>query len=183
MVDSVEGGRYPQSWESDAVISDEVVVHIRPIRPSDTGGLRDFHSHLSDQSVYFRYFGAKPVLSEDDLHRLTTVDYQDRVALIATLEGSIVGVARYERLAPEKDGQQNRAEVAFLVRDDHQGHGIGSVLLHRLALAARDRGITTFVAETLTVNQRMLVTFQATGWPMEVHHSEDVVEVTLSIPS
>ena len=36
-----------------------------------------------------------------------------------------------------------------MVEDAHQGRGIGSVLLEHLAAAAREAGITRFVAEVL----------------------------------
>jgi DNA-binding NarL/FixJ family response regulator len=55
-----------------------------------------------------------------------------------------IGVARYDR-----HGEGNVAEVAFVVADDYQHHGIGSLLLDELVSAARDRGISTFLADTL----------------------------------
>ena len=60
--------------------------------------------------------------------------------------------------------QQREAEVAFVVGDEHQGRGIGTVLLEHLAAAARERGITRFVAETLADNRRMLGVFRDAGF-------------------
>ena len=41
------------------------------------------------------------------------------------------------------------AEVAFVVRDDHQSRGLGSILLEHLTAAARERGVRRFEAEVL----------------------------------
>ena len=44
---------------------------------------------------------------------------------------------RYDRLPGTSE-----AEVAFVVADEHQGRGLGTLLLEHLAAAARERGIT-----------------------------------------
>lgn len=150
---------YPSGWESDAVLPDGSTVHLRPIRPDDADRLRTFHAQLSPESVYFRYFAPYPMLRDSDVAHLTQVDHVNRVALVATMNGEIVGVSRYERLTDEAV-----AEVAFVVRDDLQGHGIGWVLLKHLADAARDRGVRRFVAFVLANNVRMRTLFQDAGY-------------------
>ena len=104
---------------------------------------------MSPESKYLRFFAPYPRLSERDVRRFTQVDYVDRVALIVTLGEEMIAVGRYDRI---DDGQ---AEVAFLIEDAHQGRGIGQLLLEHLAEAARERGITRFVAEVLPQNRRM----------------------------
>lgn len=150
-------------------------LHVRPIVPADGDALRAFHARLSDESVYFRYFGVKPELSDDEVRHLTTLDYDRRVAFVGLLRGEIVGVARYEGI------DATTAEVAFVVRDDQQGRGVGSILLEHLAAAARERGIGRFVAETLPMNQRMLGTFRESGFEVSAHRNDDVIEVTFGI--
>ena len=59
-----------------------------------------------------RYFSAHPRLSEFELERFTTVDHHDREALVAVVDGEIIGVARYERTMAPTD-----AEVAFVIAD------------------------------------------------------------------
>jgi GNAT superfamily N-acetyltransferase len=139
-------------------------------------GLVAFHSQLSPASVYRRFFSAKPTLTDDEVTRFTTVDYDDRVALVAELSGQLIGVARYERLAALHD-----AEVAFVVADEHQGRGIGTMLLEHLAAAARERGITRFVAETLADNRAMLSVFQDAGFDETSRSVDgvDMVELTI----
>ena len=54
--------------------------------------------------------------------------------------------------------------MAFVVRDDEQGRGAGTMLLLDLADRAREEGITRFVADTLAENRRMVDVFAHTGW-------------------
>ena len=150
-------------------------VHIRPIRPSDSDGLADFHRSLSQETIYLRFFAPYPELTERDVHRFTHVDYVDRVALVATVADQLVGVGRYDRVA---DGE---AEVAFVVHDEHQGRGLGSVLLEHLAAAARERGISRFTAEVLPTNRRMLATFHEAGYEPTARLEDGVVLLSFAI--
>jgi acetyl coenzyme A synthetase (ADP forming)-like protein len=166
----------PTHWESDVVLVDGGTVHVRSIRPDDGPALVAFHEGLSQDTVYFRFFSAKPRLSAAEVEHFTHVDHDTRVALVAVLGGRIVGVARYERTPRERE-----AEVAFVVADEHQGRGIGTVLLEHLASAARERGITRFVAETLPGNRRMLEVFRAAGFDETARYDDGVVHVELAI--
>jgi acetyl coenzyme A synthetase (ADP forming)-like protein len=150
---------YPPHFEADVVLSDGGTVLIRPIRPDDAPALERFHSGLSPESVYLRYFSPHPHLSEKELTFLTTIDYRWRMALVAILGDEIIGVARYEG----KDGTTD-AEVAFLVDDRQQGRGIATVLLEWLAAAAREAGVHDFYATTLWENQKMLAVFREAGF-------------------
>lgn len=166
---------YPVGWEADVVLANGRPIHLRPIRPADRQALRAFHRSLSEQSVYFRFFAPKPDLTEQELTHFTVVDYRDRVALVACLAEQIVGVGRYDRI----DGHS--AEIAFSIRDDFQGRGLGSIFLEHLAAAARERGISRFVAEVLPANQRMLRTFRDAGYHLSQHLDQDVIAVSFEI--
>ena len=114
---------YPTEWEADVVLRDGSVGHVRAILPSDQEALQRFHSRQSDESIYLRFFAPLRELSSRDLHRFTNVDYRDRVALVVTHRGEVIGIGRYDRI------DAHSAEVAFNISDDFQGRGIGSVLL------------------------------------------------------
>jgi len=166
---------YPAEWEADVLLRDGHPVHLRPITPADGDSLRAFHASLSDRTVYFRFFSAKPALTDADVVYFTTVDHVNRVALVALDAGVIVGVGRFDALG---DG---RAEVAFVIRDDVQGLGLGSVLLEHLAAAGRELGITRFIAEVLPENTRMLATFREAGFEVTQRREEDVLAVGFDI--
>lgn len=150
---------YPRHWEADVVLTDGGTAHLRPITADDADRLREFHSRLSKETVYNRFFAYRPTLSDTDVARFTQVDNDERVALVGTLQGDIIGVVRYDRLPGTAD-----AEVAFVVEDGHQGRGLGGVLLEHLAAAARERGIERFVADVLPTNRPMLSVFRGAGY-------------------
>ena len=166
----------PAHWECDVVLADGGTVHVRPLLPEDADRLVVFHEGLSDETVFMRFFSAKPTLSPEEIERFTHVDHDSRVALVAELGDRLVGVARYDR-----ELGSDSAEVAFVVSDEHQGRGIGTALLEHLAAAARERGITRFVAETLARNRRMLGVFEAAGFAERTRIEGSVVHVELLI--
>jgi GNAT superfamily N-acetyltransferase len=158
-VESVPG--YPDSLERELNGADGLAFRVRPIRPDDADRLLAFHRQLSPHSVYLRFFTFHPTLSDAEVRRFTTVDYIDRLALVATLEDRLIAVGRFDRLPGTKD-----AEVAFIVADEFQHHGIGTLLLDELAKAAWERGIEIFTAQTLAENRTMLDVFRHTGFPV-----------------
>jgi acyl-CoA synthetase (NDP forming)/RimJ/RimL family protein N-acetyltransferase len=162
----------PAHWEADVIVADGGIVHLRPICHADADALVAFHGGLSQRTRYLRYFSAYPRIPERDLRRFTHVDHRGRVALVAILGEQIIAVGRYER-----DPGTDNAEVAFVVADEHQGRGIGSVLLEHLAAAARDIGIKRFVAVILAENSGMLRVFRDAGY--EITRHVDFGEVTL----
>ncbi|SOD72237.1 RimJ/RimL family protein N-acetyltransferase [Jatrophihabitans sp. GAS493] len=150
---------YPSHWEADVLTADGARVHLRPITAADADRLTRFHATLSLRTRYRRYFNAMPYLSEQALFRFTNVDYHYRVALIVLVDDEIVAVGRYEGAAGSAE-----AEVAFVVADAYQGHGLGSVLLDHLAAAALECGITRFTATVLADNHGMLRVFTDAGY-------------------
>ena len=106
------------------MLSDGGTVHVRPVRPSDADALVAMHARLSPESIYFRFFSPKPRLTDKEIERFTTVDFYDRVALVAMLGDDMVAVARFDRWQ-----QEDEAEVAFTVDDAHHGRGFATVML------------------------------------------------------
>jgi RimJ/RimL family protein N-acetyltransferase len=139
--------------------------------------LADFHSRLGPETVYLRFFNAHPRLSSHELYRFTHVDGRDRFALVAIDEDDrIIAVGRYDR-APGADD----AEVAFVVADPYQGHGLGTELLRRLVPVARSNGIRRLVADTMVGNQKMLGVFRQSGLPELVTLEDGLFHVLLDL--
>lgn len=166
---------YPAEWEADVVLTDGGVARLRPIMPSDAEKLVQFYGRVSPESKYLRFFAPYPRLSPRDVKRFTEVDYVDRVAFILTLGDEMIGVGRFDRT------ENDQAEVAFLIEDAHQGRGIAQLLLEHLAEAARERGITGFVAEVLPENRRMAQVFADAGYRVSKGIEDGVLLVEFPI--
>jgi acyl-CoA synthetase (NDP forming)/RimJ/RimL family protein N-acetyltransferase len=166
---------YPREWEADVLLADGGVAHLRPIRPSDADRLVAFYERVSPESKYLRFFAPYPRLSDRDVKRFTEVDYVSRVAFILTLGENMIAVGRYDRI------EDDHAEVSFLIEDAHQGRGIAQLLLEHLAQAARERGITRFVAEVLPENRRMAKVFADAGYRVSKGIEDGVLAVEFPI--
>ncbi|WP_334143893.1 bifunctional acetate--CoA ligase family protein/GNAT family N-acetyltransferase [Rhabdothermincola sp.] len=167
---------YPARWETDAVLADGSVVHVRPVRPDDAERIQAFHARQSRESIYFRYFTPMPKLSARELERLTGIDYVTRMAFVALEGDDIVAMASYDvwRAADE-------AEVAFIVDDAHQGRGLATVLLEYLIVAARENGLHALTAQVLPSNRRMLSVFHNAGFEVSSEFDDGVINVRLSL--
>lgn len=167
---------YPAHLERKARTRAGAVVRVRPILPGDGPALVAFHAGLSAHSVYLRFFGFHPVLAAAEVERFTHVDYTNRLALVVMAGTRIVGVGRYDRIPGSDD-----AEVAFIVHDDYQHQGLGTLLADELVGAARTQGVTSFVADTLAENGDMLELFHAMGFPVRSSFEGGVVRVRFPI--
>jgi RimJ/RimL family protein N-acetyltransferase len=148
---------------SEAAASKHVVVDgsfevlLRPIRPDDKRRLAQAFERLSSETRYRRFFSPVDRLSEQDLRYLTEIDHHDHEAIAAVNpeNGMIVGVARYVRSEVPTE-----AEVAVVVGDPWQGHGVATALLQQLVARAREAGIDHFVALVLSDNTEALDLFR-----------------------
>jgi RimJ/RimL family protein N-acetyltransferase len=157
-------------------------LYVRSIRADDKSRLAAFHRRLSEESVYFRFFEFKRELSPSDLRYLTELDFEQRVALVATLaaasDAPIIGVARFDVL-PDRAGVPHRAELGIIVEDAHQGRGIGTVLLKHLLAIAHDKGVAEITAEILSQNTKMLELIAGSGVPVRRSLEEGVIRLLL----
>ncbi len=154
---------------------------MRPILPQDKDRLREGLSLLSEQSRYRRFLTSLDTLNDQQVRYLTEIDYSDHMAWVA-LDPALaaqpgLGVARYIRLAEEPA----TAEAAVTVLDNHQGRGIGTILLEVLAESARAHGIHTFRADVLTENTPMVEILRDLG--ATVSHDGSLLRVDVPIPA
>lgn len=163
-------------YSAHEILRDGASIFIRAIRPDDKERLLEHFRHLSQDSIYHRFFGMKHSLSDADLARFTELDFTTHVALVAVLREDdierFIGVGRYVSSRP------GLAEVAFAVLDEHQGRGIGTLLLEHLSRLARTAGITEFQADVLGDNNRMLEVFAKSGFRVKRSAEAGVVHVT-----
>lgn len=160
-------------------IREGATVTMRAIRPDDTERMRTFHARLSLETIYLRFFTTLKELPIEIAERLTHVDYENRMALVATSgEGDdekIIAVVRDEREGPTV------GEVAYVIEDNWQGRGIATALLYRLADLARERGFVTLVAQTMGWSTQMHSLLRHCGFPSVSYRSDGLTTVRLDV--
>ncbi|HEX9611715.1 MAG TPA: GNAT family N-acetyltransferase [Gemmatimonadales bacterium] len=165
-----------------ASLRDGTPVLVRPVRPADAPLLREGFERLSDLSRYRRFLRPVKELSDAQLRYFTEIDYRDHMAWLAVDLSQPsrpgVGIARYIRCAH----RPTVAEVAVTVVDTHQGKGLGTLLLGRLALSAVENGIDTWVAYVLTENTPMLELFRDLGATEAKLEEPGVMRVEIPVP-
>ena len=172
--------QYVATWRLKS--GDEVII--RPIRPEDEPLMTRFHEHLSERTVYLRYFHAINLsarIAHDRLLRICFIDYDREMVLTAVRttggEQEIVAVGRLS-----KEHGTRSAEMAAVVRDDFQHQGLGSELYRRLLDFARADGVGRVHSVMLRVNRGMRTVcerlgFRPTEQPPEM--DDDTIEVEL----
>lgn len=162
----IEAPAYPEQFERWIDLRDGGRAFMRPLKLTDEPLLRDMFYKLSDASVHHRFFRQIKSLPHEKLQEFLRVDYEADMAIVvltsAGADAEAIGIAHYS-----KDPRTNFADAAFLVRDDHQGRGIGSILMDTLVEAAQMHGIAGFTADVLLDNAWMLRVFHKTGFSIE----------------
>ncbi|HEV2302889.1 MAG TPA: GNAT family N-acetyltransferase, partial [Stellaceae bacterium] len=144
---------YPKELEKSFVLRDGTRLFLRPIRPEDEPLLQELAGNMSPEDLRMRFFTPIRGLSHRLAARLSQIDYDREMALVAFPEcgGPALGVARFSA-----DPDNARAEYAIGVRTDWHGRGLGYLLMNRLIEVARGRGIGELVGEVLRENTAML---------------------------
>ncbi|MCU1590151.1 MAG: CoA-binding protein [Frankiales bacterium] len=167
-----------ESMARTTVLVDGTRLQIRPIRADDTDALLAMHRALSSRTVYQRFFTALPELSVAAAERFTHVDGAERFALVAEDPvGRLVAVGRYDRLPPD----QQQAEVAVVVADDYQHHGLGTILVTMLRSHARAAGVVDFVADVLMNNRAMRHAFALAGLEAQTSYDHGVAHLVMPL--
>ena len=157
---------YPAELIEQFSLHDGARVTIRPIRARDIQIGRSFVNGLSVESRYFRFLHTLRELDEPTLVRLTDIDYDHEMALIAVVcengREVQIGVARYVVGNSGLD-----CEFAVAVADHWHYNGIGMRLMISLMRAARSRGPEAMGGFVLHGNHGMLALASVLGFRNE----------------
>jgi acyl-CoA synthetase (NDP forming)/GNAT superfamily N-acetyltransferase len=159
----------------DAIRADGGLVHIRPITAEDRASLGELHARVSDRSIYLRFFSMDRRAADKYLDQLVQATTYEHRALVAIVDGELVGVAGYERL------DATTAEIALLVADNLHGEGIGTLLIEHLASVARHEGITHCVADVLAENTSMITVFRDMGYAPKMSYEYGTMRVEFDL--
>ena len=166
---------YPARYEQVWPLRGGGEYTIRPIHPDDAQMLQDLVHGLSAESRYYRFVSSMTELPPAMLSRLTLIDYDREMALVAihrtrsvnnegeTVETErIVGVSRYIT-NPDKSS----CEFSLVVADDFNGKGLGSRLMLSIMEEARDKGLTEIEGLVLANNSGMLKLMKGLGFAIK----------------
>jgi acetyltransferase len=178
---------YPKELETTERLRDGTLVRLRPAQPEDERLLHDLAAHMSAEDLRLRFFTPVRGISHAVAARLTQIDYDREMALIAShpataqngtaLGGTALGIAHFFA-----DPDRLSAEYAIAVRSDWQGRGVGYLLMNRLIEIARQTGVGELVGEVLPENWPMLEMCRELGFAVTADPDEPgVMRVTKAL--
>jgi acyl-CoA hydrolase/RimJ/RimL family protein N-acetyltransferase len=171
---------YPEELEINQTLNDGTELFFRPVKPTDEAALSEMLYSLSPTSLRTRYMTHTVTFPHKDVQQLTNVDYINNLAIVGTVPGvsseEIVAIAQYFL-----DPKTQTAEVAFIVQDEWQQKGMGTLLLQYLCRVAKQRGIKKFFAKVLPTNKAMLSVFYNSGYKVNTEFDGDVYSVEFDL--
>ena len=169
---------YPSELEETATLPGGENVFLRPVRPEDEPAIQAGFTKLTPEDVRMRFFASMKTLPHDIAARLTQIDYDREMALIAFADGpaakDAVGAVR---LIADPDNR--RGEYSVIVRSDFQRRGLGRLLMERIVAYARRRGIGEIFGYVLEGNGAMLKLCEKLGFAAVRTQDRNLVEVRL----
>ncbi|MFM0629486.1 GNAT family N-acetyltransferase [Paraburkholderia xenovorans] len=171
---------YPRRFE-ETLDWQGVRVTVRPIRPEDEAAHHDFVEAMTPEDLRLRFFGAVGSFDHSQLARMTQIDYDREMALIATVQNEegftrTLGVVR-----AVADPDNETAEFAVAVRSDQKGRRLGQLLMDRIIKYARVRGIHWLVGEALRENTPMIGLAKACGFTITRTEDPGVVGFRMAL--
>jgi acyl-CoA hydrolase/GNAT superfamily N-acetyltransferase len=166
-------GVYPIHLEETIEIDGEPVT-IRPAKPVDERRIQEHFYNLDKDDVIARFFHEKTSFVHDEVEGVSLIDYINDLTMVAVVGefgfGRVVGIG--ECLL---DPATRIAEVAFSISKSFQHRGLGKILLHKLATAARDNAIAGLMAYTSPQNRGMIKLFNILPYKVNSFFDGDVL--------
>jgi acyl-CoA hydrolase/RimJ/RimL family protein N-acetyltransferase len=157
-------GVYPARMEETRKY-DSVKVTFRPAKPVDDRLMQEHFYVMDEKDVQTRFFGMRRSFYREDMEDMSQVDYIKNLSIVAVT--GEVGFEKIIGLGMYALEHGTTAEVAFSVSTEWQGKGIASVLLEKIAEAARENGITSLQAYVLPTNKSMIKLFKKLPYKVE----------------
>ena len=169
----------PATYSVREQLRDGRPIEIRALRPTDEADMLDAINHTNAESLRRRFFVTKRAFSDTEKAFFMNAEFLNHVALVAEIDDggsrAIVGGGRYIVTQPGK------AEIAFVVIDDYQGQGLGTLLMRHLAVIARASGLKELIADVLPENTAMRKVFSKFGFEARRGPDPQVVHLVLTL--
>lgn len=167
---------HPWEHTREELLQSGEKVLVRPVRLTDEEELKDLFYRLSDQSTYQRFMGFKKSHPHEEMQALVDLDDERSMALVVCAPGpereAIVAMSRYD-----VDPATNLAEIAFVVLDEWQRKGLGTLLMRRMSEIAKSSGLEGFTAYVLADNKPMMMVFHNSGLRLAVKRIDGTYEL------
>jgi len=171
-------GEYPEHLETERATKKGETLMLRPVKLKDEPLLKKFFYSLSDHSIYNRFISARKYIPHERLQAFVVINYTREMVILATKvdkgKEEVVGIGQYAI-----DEKMHTADVAFVVKDEYQGQGVGTKLLRYLTYLAKSQGILGFTADVLVNNKAMLHMLYNMDFDIEQDVSEGVYTLKL----
>ncbi len=156
---STEDLLFLEGYKSSLRLKNGKNAEFRPLLPSDEFAYRNFFYSLQEKTIYMRFFYKMRTFSHEVVQKQwSSIDYRRNMSIIGLVQNrghkEIMAIGSYAQ------EDQNRAEVAFVVREDYQGLGIASYLLDMLIKIAKKNHYDGFCATVLRENAAMINVFK-----------------------
>ena len=162
-------------WED--VLPGGAHLVIRPACEHDADAVRSFLESLSEDSRWLRYHSPAPIIRSWMVDAVARADHDNREALLAFVDGEIVGLAEWGRVHPDDP----TADIGVVVDDRHRRRGIARELMRHLAASGRAHGIETFTASVLSVNRPTIAMVQDVAPQRTITFDGPTVEVQVPL--
>ncbi|AWJ84088.1 GNAT family N-acetyltransferase [Azospirillum sp. TSH58] len=174
---------YPKGLEDRITIKDGRQFLVRPILPEDEPLVHHMVANQTQEDLRLRFFAPLKRLSHQAAARLTQIDYDREMGLVAVGPDPETGdTIMYGVVRITADPDNLRAEYAVMVRSDMKGQGLGYQLMNKILDYARSRGIKEVYGEVLRENTSMLGMCRALGFIRKENLDEPgVVEVRIEL--
>ncbi|MBN2159155.1 MAG: GNAT family N-acetyltransferase [Spirochaetes bacterium] len=174
-----EKGEYPEHLETHRRTRSGLKLLFRPVRISDEDLVKDFFYSLSDQSLQRRFMTVHKDIPHKMRQKFVVIDYTKEMVILACVvkdnAENVVGIGQYV-----KWHDRNYADVAFAVRDNLQGKGIGRELLDYITLLAKNEGLDGFTADVQGENKPMLRLFDKMDYKVQKRIEDGCYEYTIT---
>src|SRR5436190_19654360 len=168
-----------ENYSATERLRDGRSVDIRALRPDDKDDMLAAVGRTGTQSLQRRFFTVKRGFSDKEIAFFINIDFTTHIALVALADEDgrkvIIGGGRYILTEPGK------AEIAFVVIDDYQGQGVGTLLMHHLGVIAGEAGVKELIAEVLPENAAMRKVFGKFGFQPRRGQDPKVIHLVLTL--
>lgn len=172
---------YPLGLEETRLIDNKKVT-FRPVKLTDERIIQEHYYGLDRLDVVSRFFHEKTSFVSKQIENTFIIDYHKDLTIVA-VEGQqgferVLAVGEYY-LNPET----NLAEIAFSVEKSWQGKGLSSVVIKKLAEAAKINGISGLTAYTSKDNKRMIKLFNSLNYEVKTQLQGTMVYLEAAFPA